>query len=109
MNIFRLLATVAVAAVCLQGAASAAPEAPRYGAWGFDLKGEDVRVKPGDDFYRYANGTYVDTLELPADRARVGMFDGLSTLSQQRLRGIIEEEVVLSGFVLVVLLFVVFF
>ena len=97
MNIFRLLATVAVAAVCLQGAASAAPEAPRYGAWGFDLKGEDVRVKPGDDFYRYANGTYIDTLELPADRARVGMFDGLSTLSQQRLRAIIEEEVTHPG------------
>ena len=30
--------------------------APRMGPWGFDLSARDPSVKPGDDFFRYANG-----------------------------------------------------
>src|SRR4051812_49152362 len=30
---------------------------PQFGAWGFDTEGADFKTKPGDDFFRYANGT----------------------------------------------------
>ena len=36
------------------------------GAWGVDLSGMDRRVKPGDDFFRYVNGAWFDTAEIPA-------------------------------------------
>ena len=40
--------------------------APRYGTWGFDLNGRDTSVKPGDDFFRYANGAAFDKLVIPS-------------------------------------------
>jgi putative endopeptidase len=32
----------------------------KYGTWGFDLAGRDPATKPGDDFFRYANGAWLD-------------------------------------------------
>jgi len=66
-------------------------ETPRYGTWGFDLEGRDTSVRPGDDFFRYANGTYVDNLEIPADRTRYGSFDLLSQLSENRMTSLIAD------------------
>ncbi len=63
---------------------------PKYGTWGIDLSGRDLAVKPGDDFYRYANGTWDEHTEIPADRTRFGNFDLLSILSENRTRAIIE-------------------
>ena len=50
-------------------------EAPRFGTWGFDMAGRDTSVHPGDDFFRFANGAFMDALEIPADRTRYGSFD----------------------------------
>jgi len=38
---------------------------------GIDLAAMDKRVKPGDDFYSYANGTWVKKTEIPADRSSI--------------------------------------
>jgi putative endopeptidase len=76
-------------------ASTAAPvqdltQAPRMGPWGFDMSGEDTAVKPGDDFFRFANGKAVDKLIIPADRSRFGAFDALRELSDARSRAVIE-------------------
>jgi len=65
--------------------------APRMGAWGFDLAGRDPAVRPQDDFYGYANGSYVAKLQIPPDRSRFGAFDLLSDLSQARMRAVLEK------------------
>ncbi len=70
------------------GAAAAHP----FGAWGFDLAGRDTSVKPGDDFNEYANGTYLRTTEIPADKARFGPFDVLYENAQAQLKSIIEAS-----------------
>ena len=44
---------------------------------GINLQYMDTTVKPGDDFFRYVNGTWVDNTEIPADRTRWGSFDEL--------------------------------
>jgi putative endopeptidase len=44
------------------------PTKPQYGAWGFDLAGADTKTKPGDDFFRYANGTWIDKTQIPPDK-----------------------------------------
>src|SRR5512144_568503 len=67
----RHLAALACAALAL--ACSKAPEAvekpkPQYGTWGFDLAGADTRTRPGDDFFRYANGHWLDTTQIPSDK-----------------------------------------
>ena len=40
-------------------------------ATGLDLAGIDRSVAPGDDFFRHANGTWLATTEIPADRAEL--------------------------------------
>ncbi|HYM29146.1 MAG TPA: M13 family metallopeptidase [Steroidobacteraceae bacterium] len=76
-------------------AAPAAPAAasiakPALGAFGVDLSAGNPAVKPGDDFFAYANGRWYDAFAIPADKSSYGAFDRLDELSKQRVRGIIE-------------------
>ncbi|MDB5464742.1 MAG: peptidase family protein [Phenylobacterium sp.] len=61
---------------------------PKYGTWGFDTSGMDPSVKPGDDFFAYANGKWAARTEIPPDRTRFGNFDKLSVLSEARVHAI---------------------
>ncbi|HEX7759781.1 MAG TPA: M13-type metalloendopeptidase [Caulobacteraceae bacterium] len=65
-------------------------QAPTFGAWGLDLSGRDTGVKPGDNFYRFANGLWDDHQVIPQDKVRYGNFDKLSVLSENRTRELIE-------------------
>ncbi|WP_426688022.1 M13 family metallopeptidase [Rhodanobacter ginsengiterrae] len=47
---------------------------PATASIGIDLKGIDHGVKPGDDFFRYANGDWLKTAKIPADRSSTGSF-----------------------------------
>jgi putative endopeptidase len=76
-------------AATAQAAASAKPQ---YGTFGFDVSGMDRSVAPGDDFFTYANGTWVKNTAIPADKPTYGMFNVLDDLSKERTRGIIEEQ-----------------
>ena len=58
------------------------------GAWGVDLSGMDRNVKPGDDFFRYVNGAWFDTAEIPPDRTTTGSFVQLDIQSETRIRSI---------------------
>jgi predicted metalloendopeptidase len=51
----------------------------------------DRSVKPGDNFFRYANGAWLERTEIPPDRAAVGAFSRLSDISIKRTSGLIEE------------------
>ena len=63
---------------------------PHYGKWGFDPAAIDRSVKPGDDFFQFANGNALKTMEIPSDRTRYGNFDVLSVLSENRVHSILE-------------------
>ena len=73
-------------------AVSTASARPQYGTFGFDTSGMDRSVAPGDDFFDYANGTWVKNTPIPPDKARYGLFNVLDDLSKERTRGIIEEQ-----------------
>ena len=64
---------------------------PKFGTWGFDASGMDTSVKPGDDFYQYANGKWDARTTIPGDRVRYGNFDKLAELSENRVHEILEE------------------
>jgi putative endopeptidase len=70
----------------LQTAAAAAALAV-----GLDLAGMDRTVAPGDDFFRYANGTWLKTTEIPADRASYGPGAMLVEQTTKRTSEIVEE------------------
>jgi putative endopeptidase len=86
----RVLIVLVGAAMSLTVSAGPVQSAkPQYGAWGVDLAGMDTSVKPGDDFFRYVNGTWLKTAVVPADRTRIGAFDDLSILSEQRMKALV--------------------
>jgi putative endopeptidase len=89
-------ALIAITAPALSQDQATPPSSPpatgaeSYGRWGFDLAGMDRSVKPGDDWFRFVNGAWVDKTQIPADRSSYGAFAVLRDLSEQRLRGLIS-------------------
>ena len=90
--------SVALLAGCATGTATeTATTAPArdpaaIGAWGVDLGARDLNVKPGDDFFRYAQGTWMANTQIPADRTRWGTFDILREKADNDARVIIEAS-----------------
>ncbi len=76
---------VLAAAAVVAGAATA--PAQRHG---LDVAGIDKRVAPGDDFFRYANGTWLKSSEIPADRSSYGTGAQLSELTAERTAELIR-------------------
>jgi predicted metalloendopeptidase len=62
------------AAACKMAGTGNQAEATAGSASGIDLSAMDKSVKPGDDFFAYANGNWVKRTEIPADRSSVGGF-----------------------------------
>jgi putative endopeptidase len=58
---------------------------------GIDLAGIDRSVPPGADFFRYANGTWVKTTEIPPDRATYGIGAMVAELTNERTRELIQQ------------------
>src|SRR5689334_10673467 len=63
----------------------------QYGAWGIDLTARDTAVKPGDDFWAYANQAFVRAHPIPADKTSYGVGDVLDDQIQNQLRDIVEH------------------
>ena len=67
-----------------------APIKLKYGSWGFDLAGADTSTRPGDDFFRYANGTWLNKTQIPPDKPAYSLRLAMSDLTEQRLKDILE-------------------
>ncbi len=57
---------------------------------GINLEALDRSARPQDDLFRFVNGSWLDTTEIPGDRARFGTFDILREESTSRVRDLIE-------------------
>ena len=50
----------------------------------------DLSVDPAEDFYRFANGGWLDRTEIPADEAAYGAFNELDDLTREQLLTVLE-------------------
>ena len=57
----------------------------------------DLSVKPGDNFYLYANGNWIKNTPIPPSKIRWGSFDKLAEESSQALKGLLEEAAANPG------------
>jgi putative endopeptidase len=80
----------AVLAVSALAAVHAQPAKPEYGAWGYDAAGADKSTRPGDDFFRHANGTWLDKARIPADKPAVSLRLEMTDRTEARLHDIME-------------------
>ena len=53
------------------------------------MAGRDTAVKPGDDFFEYANGKALEKLVIPSDRTSYGSFALLRELSDNRMKELV--------------------
>ena len=81
---------VPAAAQTAAPAAMAAPHA-KLGTWGVDLSARDLSVKPGDDFQKYASGTWLKNTAIPADKPEASSFYELFDLSQDQLKALVTN------------------
>ena len=77
----------------LAGCSHTAPkqEASTQETHGIAVANMDRSVNPGDDFYEYANGSWIKRTVIPPDRASVGVFSSLDDLSNKRTAELIED------------------
>ena len=90
MSIARL-AVVLLVGSSLSAVVHAAPAKPVYGPWGVDYASMDKGVKPGDDFFGYAEGTWLKTTPIAPDKASAGYNSDLPDLAERDVRQIVEE------------------
>ncbi len=77
-------------AACANGDEQAAQDAAATVS-GIDLAAMDLSVDPGDDFYSYANGGWMEATEIPADRSSIGGFWIANEQTEQNLATLIGE------------------
>ena len=72
-------------------AAATAPAKAALGSFGFDAAGMDKGVVAGDDFFGFANGSWVKNTEIPADRSSYNSFSMITEKAQADTRAILED------------------
>lgn len=65
---------------------------PVLGSFGVETDYMDKSVDPGDNFFKYVNGTWLANTEIPADKSNYGAFNILADLSDDRVKAIIEAS-----------------
>ena len=90
----RFYRSSALAALFLLGSVTMLPQAQAVDqpvVHGIAVHNIDPGVKPGNNFYLYANGAYVARTTIPADRAAVGLFTTLFDESRNNVAAIVKE------------------
>lgn len=85
------LAAVLLMAACGQETASVDTGTPLALNSGVNLSGMDTSVRPQDDYYAYANGTWLRETEIPADQFGWGSYMTLRDKSLADVKAIVDE------------------
>jgi len=88
-----LLLAGAAPVIAQSGAGTAAQPAAkaRYGNAGIDLDARDMSVRPGNDFFSYANRTWLQRNPIPADRTGFSLWTVLDEDIEQQLKAIVDN------------------
>jgi len=64
---------------------------PKYGDSGFDKAGASFSSNAGDDFFRYANGTWLDETDIPDDKPGYSLRIIMTDTAEQRILEILKS------------------
>ncbi len=91
MNPFRPATLVAVVALAMAAQAAVGAPSPAVTHTGLDKSGMDPAVRPQDDLFLAMNGGWLASTGIPADKTAWGAVYEMRQLSDQRVKGIVEE------------------
>ena len=91
---YRMMSAVALLALtaCGQDEASQVVAEAQPLVSGIDTEAMDKSVRPGDDFFMFMNGVWIEETEIPADKSYYGGFIVLRDDSIEDVKAIIEES-----------------
>ena len=69
------------------------PDMPQYGSLGLATGNMNRDIAPGDDFFAYMEGNWVDHTSIPADKTRIGYNYDLEDKVADDVRAIAEQAV----------------
>ncbi len=92
MSVIKKLSASLLISVGILMCAVGATAEPIYGAWGLDTTGMDANTSPGDDFFRYANGTWLAHAQIPADKPAVSFRLQMTDRTEARLHDMMEAS-----------------
>ena len=90
MSVRKLLLIACAAAAIAAPAAQAKP--PAYGTWGVDTSDMDTSVKPGDDFFAYVEGKWLNTHPIAEDKRGAGYNYDLPDSTEVEVRSLVEAS-----------------
>lgn len=93
MNKTLLLAAMIMLSFSCKPTTEREKDGAEEGVLGLDLTMMDTTVRPQDDFYRYANGGWLDNTELPGDQSKWGAFNELAKATDQKVLQALEEAI----------------
>lgn len=85
-----VLTLVACSKESFAAAGNAAAASPALSS-GVDMQFVDRAVRPQDDLYRYLNGKWLDTFQIPADKSVYGAFTFVDDQVQEQLKTIVDR------------------
>lgn len=77
--------------LCAMLMQSPAEAGPLYPPFGLDLSAQNPAVKPGDDFFEFANGQYLARTSIPPDRDSATRRDEMTDHILAQLRELLEK------------------
>jgi putative endopeptidase len=97
MNMKRFLLQALLGATCVIAINTASAQKGKAKMKYIDPANMDVSVKPGDNFYLYANNNWLKNNAVPSSKTRWGSFDVLYQNSLDRLKILAEEAAANTG------------
>lgn len=88
----KKILTGAIALAFFVACAEEAAEEPKQLRSGVVAENMDKTVRPGDDFFSYVNGVWIEQTEIPADKSSYSVFASLNDEAQDNVKIIIEES-----------------
>ena len=88
-----VLPLLPIAASAQDATSAQDPDAPQYGSLGLATGNMNRDIAPGDDFFAYMEGNWVDHTSIPADKTRIGYNYDLEDKVADDVRAIAEQAV----------------
>ena len=88
---------VSLAAAAAALATTACKQSEAKKGVGVDLANIDSSAAPGNDFFQFANGSWIKANPIPNDQSRWGTFNILGDNNRKNLRGLAEEAAAKTG------------